>query len=65
MLAAAVIALAAVVVYYVSLQVHPYTYCRRCQGGGRNAGSSRKRWGHCKLCGGSGRKERFGTRFLR
>jgi hypothetical protein len=60
-----VIGLVAAAVYYVSLRIHPHTYCRRCQGGGRNAGSTRQRFGFCKRCGGSGRKPRFGTRFLR
>lgn len=61
--------LAAVVVigagYYVSLLLWPYTACGRCGGSGRNAGSSRRRFGVCKRCGGSGRKERFGVRLVR
>lgn len=52
--------------YYISLRLHPYTRCKACSGGGRNAGSNRKRWGHCRWCDGSGRKERLGVRlFLR
>jgi hypothetical protein len=50
--------------YYVSLRVWPSTYCRGCKGGGRNAGSTRKRFGTCRRCGGSGRKPRLGTRML-
>lgn len=50
--------------YYVSLRRWPETKCRRCHGGGRNAGSNAKRFGHCKRCGGSGRELRFGARLL-
>lgn len=52
--------------YYLSLVLWPYTYCRRCSGRGRNAGSSRRRFGHCGRCKGTGRRERLGTHlFLR
>ena len=51
--------------YLVSLLLWPYTACGRCSGSGRNAGSSRKRFGTCRKCGGSGRKERLGTRVFR
>jgi DnaJ-class molecular chaperone len=50
--------------YYVSLRIWPWTYCRRCEGGGRNAGSNRRRFGTCPACGGSGRKLRLGARAL-
>lgn len=52
----------AVAGYLVSLRIWPQTYCRKCEGGGRNAGSSRKRFGSCRKCGGSGRKQRLGNR---
>lgn len=61
----AVLAVIGALVYYVSLRVHPYTYCRRCNGAGKNAGSTRKRYGKCRSCGGSGRKDRLGVRLLR
>lgn len=51
--------------YLVSLRFWPYTRCGSCDGSGRNAGSNRDRWGGCRKCGGSGRKERFGVRFVR
>ena len=51
--------------YRLSLAIWPYTACKRCSGGGRNAGSNRHRWGACRKCGGSGRKERLGVRLLR
>lgn len=50
--------------YYVSLRVWPFTSCRSCGGGGRNAGSNARRFGHCKACGGSGRMLRFGNRIM-
>ncbi len=59
-----VVALACGLGYYVSLRIWPETFCRRCNGGGRNAGSSRKRFGKCGRCGGTGRKPRLGTRML-
>jgi DnaJ-class molecular chaperone len=50
--------------YYVSLRIWPETSCKRCSGGGRNAGSNAKRFGRCKSCTGTGRKPRRGTRIL-
>jgi hypothetical protein len=53
--------------YYVSLRVwpyRPYRPCRRCDGGGRNAGSNAKRFGRCGRCDGSGRGLRLGARIL-
>jgi hypothetical protein len=50
--------------YYASLRIWPETSCRRCGGGGRNAGSNARRFGRCKRCEGSGRKLRFGNRIL-
>ena len=50
--------------YLVSLRIWPETKCGRCGGGGRNRGSSAKRFGTCKRCAGSGRKPRLGNRIL-
>ena len=50
--------------YLVSLKIWPETKCGRCNGSGRNAGSTAKRFGRCKRCAGSGRKPRLGTRML-
>ncbi len=50
--------------YVVSLRIWPETSCRRCGGGGRNRGSTSKRFGKCKRCAGTGRKPRLGTRML-
>jgi DnaJ-class molecular chaperone len=60
----ALIAIGGGVAYYISLRRHPYTPCRRCEGSGRNSGSSRIRFGTCGKCGGSGRRQRFGRRFI-
>lgn len=55
-----------VVGYVLSLLLHPQTSCRACSGRGRNRGFVyRYSIGACGRCGGSGRKERFGTRVLR
>ncbi len=48
--------------YYISLRIWPETSCKRCDGTGRNRGSTKKRFGKCKRCAGSGRKPRLGNR---
>jgi hypothetical protein len=40
----------------------PYKPCGRCDGRGRNIGSSRRSYGDCGRCNGSGRKYRLGAR---
>jgi hypothetical protein len=40
----------------------PYKPCPKCKGTGRNRGSSKKRHGDCKKCGGSHRVRRIGAR---
>ena len=61
-----VLVLAAVIAggYWGSLRLWPWRPCRRCDGGGRNAGSNRRRFGTCPACGGSGRKLRLGARMI-
>lgn len=59
------IIIVAVVGYFVSLRIHPLARCGLCKGTGRHSGSvytyaSRR----CRRCGGSGRRNRFGTRFF-
>ena len=44
-----------------SLHKHPYAPCRWCKGG-RNAGSTRSKFGFCKHCGGSNRRLRWGAK---
>jgi hypothetical protein len=55
----------AVVGYFVSLRIHPLARCGLCTGTGRHSGSvytdAHRR---CRRCGGSGRKDRFGTRLF-
>ena len=58
------VALLGLLVWAVSLYVYPFTSCGRCQGSGLNKGSTGKRWGTCRACGGSRRKQRFGSRTL-
>lgn len=57
-------ALIAAGLYLLSCLVWPETNCGRCSGGGKNFGSTRRRFGACGKCGGSGRKPRLGTRLL-
>jgi len=54
--------LAAAAGYAGSLYVWPFRPCGKCQGTGRNKGSSRRRFGHCARCGGSGRRRRLGAK---
>lgn len=58
------VAICCMVCYRISLSIHPYTNCPRCNGNGKNAGSTPTKYGPCRKCGGSGRRERFGRRFL-
>lgn len=53
-----------VLAWLVSLYFWPFAPCGRCAGSGRNAGSSRKRYGACGRCGGSGRRQRLGSRIV-
>ena len=59
-----VIAVVLAVSYYVSLRVWPWRNCGRCNGSGRNAGSTSKRYGRCRKCGGTGRQLRRGARAI-
>ena len=43
---------------------HPWGPCPRCDGGGRNAGSTGRRFGDCKRCGGTGRHLRVSARVV-
>jgi hypothetical protein len=47
-----------------SLYAHPFGKCWRCLGTGLNRGSTSKRFGLCKACGGSRRRQRFGSQTL-
>jgi hypothetical protein len=52
--------------YLISCWLWPWEPCDDCEDRpGRNWGSNRERWGTCKTCGGKGRQERFGVRFVR
>jgi hypothetical protein len=56
------IVLAAVAVWVVRCYFWPFTSCRRCRGKRTNPGSSRKRWGPCKVCGGTGQRQVLGSK---
>jgi len=57
-----VIAVVVAVSYYISLRLWPWRNCGRCQGSGRNVGSTNRHYGRCGKCGGTGRKPRPGAR---
>lgn len=48
----------------ISLHIWPFARCRWCGGTGHNPGSTRRRFGFCKHCQGSGMRRRFGTRLF-
>lgn len=52
------------VAWAVSLYVYPFAPCLRCGGTGLKKGSTGKRFGLCKRCGGSKRRQRTGSRTL-
>jgi hypothetical protein len=58
------IAVIAAACWVVSLYAWPYAPCGKCKGTGRNPGSNRKRFGDCKRCGGGGRRQRPGSKFV-
>ena len=55
----------AIVGYVLSLRFHPLTTCKVCSATGRHFGSvytySQRR---CRACGGTGRKDRLGTKLF-
>ena len=51
--------------YYLSLKIYPRTKCKRCDGGRRHYDLVYSERRHlCPECGGSGRRERLGTRLF-
>lgn len=41
----------------------PFAACRWCRGRrGRNAGSTGRRWGRCRMCDGSGQRQVLGSK---
>ena len=56
--------LIAVAVWAVRAYFWPFARCRRCKGSKTNPGSSKKRFGVCKRCGGTGSRQVLGSRHL-
>lgn len=50
------------VVWVVRAYFWPYAKCRRCKGSGVNRGSTAQRFGLCPRCGGSRRRQVFGSK---
>jgi hypothetical protein len=57
------VGIVAVAGYLISLRVHPLRKCPGCNMTGRHFGSIyTSRYRRCTKCGGTGRKDRFGTK---
>jgi hypothetical protein len=54
--------LAALVIWVVRAYFWPFAQCRRCKGAKTNPGSSKKRFGVCKKCGGTGMRQVLGSK---
>jgi hypothetical protein len=54
--------LAVAVTWLVRLLLWPFGPCRWCRGKKTNPGSTRRRFGNCRHCKGSGYRIRFGAR---
>jgi hypothetical protein len=54
--------LTAAAVWTVRAYFWPFARCRRCKGGKTNRGSTRKRFGTCPRCGGTGMRQVIGSR---
>jgi hypothetical protein len=60
-----IIAITVGLVYYVSLKTHPYTKCKVCNGTPKQYNPVfPDAFRFCRKCGGSGRTERFGAKFV-
>jgi hypothetical protein len=55
----------AVAVWATRVLLWPFGPCRRCDGSGKNIGSTGRRWGTCRKCKGSGRRQRLGSKLVR
>lgn len=51
--------------WFVRVWLWPFAPCGRCDGSGRNIGSTGKRFGTCRKCKGSGRRQRLGSKRVR
>ena len=59
------VAVVLVIGYLISIRVHPFTNCGRCNGGSRHKGAIYSyAYRPCRRCKGSGRKKRFGGKVL-
>ena len=47
--------------YAISLYIWPWRKCPRCEGARVNPGNSRRRYGMCGRCAGTGRTRRLGA----
>ena len=54
----------AVIAWMICAWLWPFAPCFRCQGRKTNRGSTKRRFGQCKLCGGSGNRQVLGSKSL-
>lgn len=52
------------VIWTVRAYFWPFAPCHRCKGAKTNPGSSHKRFGTCKRCGGTGTRQVLGSKQL-
>jgi DnaJ-class molecular chaperone len=65
MVALLVLVTVIVVGYLISIRLHPFTTCRRCNGTNKHQGAIYSyAFRRCRRCKGTGRKVRFGARVL-
>jgi hypothetical protein len=57
--AIALVVIVAVLALYAERQWHPTRRCPSCDGTGKNWGSTSKKWGICRRCGGRKEIRRF------
>lgn len=60
-----VLAVLLIVAWTIGVYFWPFTQCRRCSGRKTNPGSTPKRYGLCRKCGGNGSRQVLGAKAVR
>lgn len=63
-LGVAVVVAIGAAVWFLRLWLWPFGRCRWCRGSKTNPGSTKRRYGKCPRCKGSGQRVRFGARLV-
>lgn len=56
------LALITVIVWTIRAYFWPFAPCRKCKGAKTNRGSTKKRFGTCSRCGGTGTRQVLGSK---